>query len=80
MVSIISPGERTREKIPFYSSIGVVELLIIDRSPGRSNSTGSTKPPIEKVGQSTPAPPEVLSSQTVEPFNLLPASLVHKYK
>ena len=28
LVEIISPGERTRDKIPFYSGIGVVELLI----------------------------------------------------
>ncbi len=33
LVEIISPGEHTREKIPFYSSLGVVELLIIDREP-----------------------------------------------
>ena len=33
LVEIISPGERTREKIPFYSSLGVVELLIVDRDP-----------------------------------------------
>jgi Uma2 family endonuclease len=34
-VEIVSPGDRSREKLEFYSSVGVRELLIIDRKPWR---------------------------------------------
>lgn len=30
---IISPNDRSRKKIPFYSKIGVQELLLVDREP-----------------------------------------------
>ena len=32
-IEIVSAGDRTREKVPFYASVGVRELLIIDRGP-----------------------------------------------
>jgi Uma2 family endonuclease len=32
-VEIVSPDDRTREKLPFYGTIGVRELLLIDRDP-----------------------------------------------
>ncbi len=32
-VEITSPGDETREKIPFYEKVGTRELLIIDREP-----------------------------------------------
>lgn len=32
-VEILSPNDRAREKIPFYSTTGVRELLLIDRNP-----------------------------------------------
>jgi Uma2 family endonuclease len=33
LVEVVSPEDRTREKIPFYSALGVRELLIVDRQP-----------------------------------------------
>lgn len=33
LIEIISPSDKTREKIAFYSLLGVRELLIIDRYP-----------------------------------------------
>jgi Uma2 family endonuclease len=33
LVEIVSPEDRTREKLPFYSALGVRELLIVDRQP-----------------------------------------------
>jgi len=73
LVEIISPGERTREKIPFYSSLGVVELLIIDREPWTLELYRHQDGQLTKVGQSTPAAPEVLAGQTVGlTFQLLP--------
>jgi len=73
LVEIISPGERTHEKIPFYGSIGVVELLVIDRDPWTLELYRHQNGQLEKVGQSTLAAPEVLTSQTVGlSFQLLP--------
>ena len=51
LVEIISPGERTREKIPFYSSLGVVELLV-DRP--RPLDAGTLPPPERPVDQGRP--------------------------
>jgi Uma2 family endonuclease len=34
-VEIASPDDRTRDKIPFYASVGVRELLLIERAPWR---------------------------------------------
>jgi Uma2 family endonuclease len=73
LVEIISPGERTRDKIPFYSSIGVVELLIVDRDPWSLELYRHETDQLSKVGQSTPAAPDVLESRTVGlRFQLLP--------
>jgi len=33
MVEIVSEGDRSREKLPFYASVGVREVLIVDRNP-----------------------------------------------
>jgi Uma2 family endonuclease len=73
LVEIISPGERTREKIPFYSSIGVVELLVVDRDPWLLELYRHENGQLTKVGQSTLAAPDVLESRTVGlTFQLLP--------
>src|SRR5207244_1984588 len=32
-VEIVSPGDRSRKKLSFYASVGVRELLILDRKP-----------------------------------------------
>jgi len=81
LVEIISPGERTREKIPFYSSIGVVELLIVDRDPWSLELYRNENGQLTKVGQSTLAAPEVLESRTVGlTFQLLPANRGRRFK
>ena len=65
LVEIISPGERTREKIPFYSGIGVVELLVVDSEPWSLELYRNEDGHLAKVGQSTLATPDVLESRTV---------------
>ncbi len=65
LVEIISPGERTRDKIPFYGSIGVGELLIVDREPGALELYRHQQSRLEIVGQSTLSAPDVLTSRTV---------------
>ena len=34
-IEIVSAGDRTREKLPFYEAVGTRELLIVDRQPWR---------------------------------------------
>jgi Uma2 family endonuclease len=76
LVEIMSPGERTREKIPFYSSIGVVELLIIDRAPWTLELYRNQNGQLVKVGRSTPATPETLVSEAVGlTFHLIPGDV-----
>lgn len=65
LVEIISPGERTRDKIPFYSSLGVVELLIIDRAPWTLELYRQLDGQLTKVGQSDLPTSAILASQTV---------------
>ncbi len=52
LVEIISPGELTRDKIPFYSSMGVVELLIVDREPWSLELYRQQDGQLTKIGQS----------------------------
>lgn len=33
LVEVTSPGDQTRERLPFYGRLGVRELLIVDRDP-----------------------------------------------
>jgi hypothetical protein len=35
IVEIVSPRDRSRRKLPFYSKIGIRELLLVDRKPWR---------------------------------------------
>jgi len=35
LVEIVSPGDPTRDKLPFYASVNTREVLIVDRSPWR---------------------------------------------
>jgi Uma2 family endonuclease len=65
LVEITSPGERTREKIPFYSTLGVVELLVIDRDPWTLELYRHQDGQLTKVGQFTLAEPHILTSQSV---------------
>jgi Uma2 family endonuclease len=73
LVEIMSPGERTREKLPFYSQIGVVELLIVDREPWTLELYHYQDGQLTLVGQSTLTVPDVLVSHTVGlTFQLIP--------
>jgi Uma2 family endonuclease len=73
LVEIISPGERTRDKIPFYGSIGVVELLVIDRDPWMLELYCGQDGQLTQVGQSALSAGSELVSQSVGlTFQLLP--------
>ena len=65
LVEIISPGERTYDKLPFYGRVGVVELLIINRDPWTLELFRQDGGQLVKAGQSTPDRPDALESRTV---------------
>ena len=65
LVEITSPDDRTREKIPFYSSLGVVELLLLDRQSWTLELHRREKDQLRKVGQSSVDGGEVLASSAV---------------
>jgi Uma2 family endonuclease len=74
VVEIASPGDRSHEKISFYSRLGVVELLIVNRDPWSLELFRQREGRLEKVGEVLPGDGRTLTS-TVVPleFRLLAA-------
>jgi Uma2 family endonuclease len=74
LVEIVSPNDDTREKIPFYSSLGVRELLIIDRYPWSLELFRHNGKELVLAGQSTAETSDILASAVLPlSFQLLPA-------
>jgi Uma2 family endonuclease len=65
LIEVASPGDRTREKIPFHSRIGVVELLLVDRESWTFELYRREKGQLHEVGRSSLDAPQVLSSAAV---------------
>jgi len=65
LVEIVSPHDRTWEKIPFYSRLGVVELLIVDRDPWQLELYRHDVGELKLAGRSTIEGGEVLESRSV---------------
>jgi Uma2 family endonuclease len=65
LVEIVSPHDRTREKIPFYGRLGVVELLVIDRDPWQLDLYRHDAGELKLVGRSTVEGGETLESRSV---------------
>jgi Uma2 family endonuclease len=65
LVEITSPNDRTREKIPFYSRLGVVELLLVDRQTWTLELYQQREGQLKQVGQSTLAEGDLLASAAV---------------
>jgi len=75
VVEITSPGDRTREKLPFYSRLGVRELLVVDRSTWTLELYRWQEGELRLAGRSTAEARQVLLSQVVPlQFDLLAAS------
>jgi Uma2 family endonuclease len=73
LVEIISPGDRSREKIPFYDRIGVVEVLIIDREPWSLDLYQRRDGRLQMIAQSTLEKGNVLTSSSLPlTFQLIP--------
>ena len=74
-VEITSPGDRSRDKIDFYSRIGVRELLVVDRDPWALELYRLDAGRLEPAGRSKPGAADVLTSEVVPvSFRLLPGT------
>jgi len=75
LAEITSPDDRVREKLPFYSRLGVRELLLVDRSSWTLELYRWGEGELRLVGQSRASAGEVLRSAVVPlQFQLVPAS------
>jgi Uma2 family endonuclease len=75
IVEITSPGDRTHEKIPFYSRVGVRELLIVNRQTWTLELYRNRAGNLEKVGESAlPESRELASSVLPVRFRLVPGT------
>jgi Uma2 family endonuclease len=61
-VEIMSPRDRSRKKLPFYASVGVRELLLIDRRPWRLELFRLREGRLEPAGSAEPGEPTALAS------------------
>ena len=64
-IEIASPGDRSRDKLDFYASIGVRELLLVDRKPWRLELFRLTNGRLEPVGCGDLATAATLASEVV---------------
>ena len=65
LVEITSPGDRTHEKLPFYSRLGVREVLIVDRDPWALELLRWREGSLVLVGRSTAEEGGKLASEIV---------------
>ena len=74
-VEITSPGDRTRDKLPFYEAVGVRELLIVDRDPWAVELYRMAEGELTLGGRSTPDQRDALLSAVLPlSFQMTPAS------
>ena len=64
-IEIISPDDASRDKLDFYASVGVRELLIIDRDPWQAELYRLSGRTLAEVGRSTVSDSNVLRSEVV---------------
>jgi Uma2 family endonuclease len=71
VVEILSRGDRSRKKLPFYSKIGVREVLLVDRNPWRLSLYRHDGESLKVVGQQEIGGPAVASEVIPIRFELL---------
>jgi Uma2 family endonuclease len=64
-VEIVSDDDRSREKLPFYASVGTREILIVDRDPWGLELLRLKDGRLISVGISTSNSPQIIESQTL---------------
>ena len=81
LLEIISPGDLSRDKLPFYARIGTREVLILDRDPWQFELYRLQDGEMELVGTAEPSDGMSLKSEVVPlTFALeggLPRPLIH---
>ena len=65
LVEITSPEDRTREKTPFYSRLGVRELLVVERRPWRLELYRHHSGELKEASRSVPDSSRPLHSESV---------------
>ena len=65
VVEIVSPYDRSREKLTFYGRIGTRELLLVDRDPWSLELYRLEGSELKLAGRSTPDAPHVLTSEVL---------------
>ena len=74
-VEIASPGDRSRDKLEFYASIAVRELLLVDRYPWELELYRLSNGRLELVGGSNVASGASISSEVVPvSFRMVPGT------
>jgi Uma2 family endonuclease len=74
-VEIVSPGDKSHEKLPFYAAVGVRELLIVDRAPWSLELYRLESTQLVSVGRSTIEQPSTVDSQVFSlRFRLVPGT------
>jgi hypothetical protein len=65
LVEIVMPDDRTRDKLPFYASIGTREVLIIDRDPWQLELYQLRRGRLRLAGTARPSDGQALASNVV---------------
>ncbi len=74
LVEIISPGDKSRDKLEFYAALAVRELLVVDRYPWSLELYRLSGNELVLAGRSTDQPSDVIASAVLPvSFELLPA-------
>jgi Uma2 family endonuclease len=74
-VEVRSPGDRTPEKLPFYASVSVRELLVVERRPWLLELYRLANGELAPVGRCAAGDAEALNSEVLPlSFRLIPAS------
>jgi len=64
-VEIVSPGDQTRQKLPFYGKVGTRELLIVDRDPWQLELYRLKNDQLVSAGTCTPTDGKTLTSEVI---------------
>jgi Uma2 family endonuclease len=64
-IEIVSPNDRTRDKLEFYSSVNTRELLVIDRDPWSLELYRLVDGEMQLVGRCTPDARQSLGSEVL---------------
>jgi len=65
LLEIVSPDDMSRDKLPFYSSVGTREVLILDRDPWQLELYQLRRARLRHVGTAKPGDGKILASHVV---------------